>query len=56
MKLEPPSLRGVSDTPPYGHDGRWSSLEEAVRAILLYRGTELPEREVWQLIRYLELL
>jgi len=56
IKLEPPSLRGVSSSPPYGHDGRWSTLEMAVRAILAAREVEYSELELTQLLSYLELL
>ncbi len=56
LKLHPPSLRGVTSSGPYGHDGRWSSLEEAVRAILAEREVEYTEQELSQLLDYLELL
>ncbi len=56
MRLQPPSLRGVTSSAPYGHDGRWSTLGEAVRAMLAARGIDYTERELTQLIRYLELL
>lgn len=51
-----PTLRGVSSTPPYGHDGRWDTLEHAVEAILEARGTELNSEELHQLLAYLRLL
>lgn len=51
-----PSLRGLFSTPPYGHDGRWATLEEAVRAILGARGEELEPAELRRLLAYLELL
>ena len=56
MRMYPPSLRGLSSSPPYGHDGRWSSIEEALRALLAAREVEHSEEEFWHLIRYLELL
>jgi cytochrome c peroxidase len=51
-----PSLRGLSTTPPYGHDGRWATVEEAVRAILRARDETLSERDLRKLLAYLELL
>lgn len=51
-----PSLRGLSQTPPYGHDGRWATVEEAVRGILAGRGEELSRRDLRRLLAYLELL
>lgn len=55
-KWSVPSLRNVSRTAPYGHDGRWPDLETAVRAILQSRDIELAARELNYLLRYLELL
>ena len=34
-----PSLRNVASTAPYGHDGRWASLEDAIDAHLSGGGT-----------------
>jgi cytochrome c peroxidase len=56
MQLQPPSLRGVASSAPYSHDGRWSTLGEAVRAMLAARGIDYTERELTQLIGYLQLL
>ncbi len=56
LKLHPPILRGVASSGPYGHDGRWSTLEEAVRAMLATREIEYTEQELSQLLSYLELL
>ena len=51
-----PSLRGLAKEGPYGHDGRFATLEEAVLAILAYREVELPYRERLALLEYLKLL
>ena len=51
-----PSLRGLSENGPYGHDGRWATLEDAVSAILESRGVELSFKERLNLIEYLKLL
>ncbi len=56
LKLQPPSLRGVASFAPYGHDGRWASLEEAVRALLAARRVEYSEQDLTDLLSYLELL
>ncbi len=55
MPVDVPTLRGVPSTPPYGHDGRWATLEEAVDAMLRARKVELSERERTQLVEYLKL-
>ncbi|MEE9281824.1 MAG: cytochrome c peroxidase [Myxococcota bacterium] len=55
MSVDVPTLRGVPSTPPYGHDGRWATLEEAVEAMLRARQVELSERERTQLVEYLKL-
>jgi cytochrome c peroxidase len=51
-----PTLRGVSAAGPWGHDGRWPDLEQAVRANLDATGVELGAEEVAQLLEYLKLL
>ena len=51
-----PTLLGVSTTGPWGHDGRWDRLDEAVDAILANRDVELTEAERRQLVEYLKLL
>ncbi len=56
LKLQPPSLRGVASFAPYGHDGRWASLEETVRAMLAERRVEYSEQDLSDLLSYLELL
>lgn len=55
-KYNPPTLRGVVLSPPYGHDGRWATIEDAIRAILDFRDVELSETEIHQLVQYVELL
>ena len=55
MPVDVPTLRGIPSTPPYGHDGRWATLEEAVDAMLRARKVELSERERTQLVEYLKL-
>jgi len=55
-RLSVPSLRGLSPEGPYGHDGRWETLEDAVRAIAEAREVELSEDEILQLAEYLRLL
>jgi cytochrome c peroxidase len=51
-----PSLRGAAETGPYGHDGRWATLEEAVGAILADRGETLSPGDLRRLLEYLRLL
>ncbi len=51
-----PSLRGVSAAPRLGHDGRWSDLESAVRAIAGHQEVELSADEMAQLLSYLKLI
>ena len=51
-----PSLRGISETAPYGHDGRWSTLDEAVRGVLEGREETLSEDDRRRLLDYLRLL
>ncbi len=51
-----PTLRGVTASQPYGHDGRWSTLEEAITEILTLREVELTHDQRRQLMAYLELL
>jgi len=51
-----PSLRGLSSSPPYGHDGRWGSVEQAVDAVLALHDVELAPDDRERLIAYLKLL
>lgn len=54
----PPTLRGINSpgSAPYGHDGRWATLEQALRAMSSDTRRPLDEREVEALIEYLKLL
>ncbi len=54
-EIDVPTLRGLSSTPPYGHDGRWDSIAEAVQAMLSAGEIALPAREREQLVEYLKL-
>jgi cytochrome c peroxidase len=54
--IDVPGLRGVATRPPYGHDGRWPKLEDAVRAMLRAGRVELSDDEHRQLQEYLKLL
>ena len=54
--LDPPTLLGLKHSAPYGHDGRWPSVEAALRAKLEHAGVELSERELLDLLAYLDLL
>jgi cytochrome c peroxidase len=57
-KFAVPSLRGLPAEGPYGHDGRWKTLEEAMNAMLEQRQREKPltYRERFTLLEYLKLL
>lgn len=55
-KWYPPSLRGLSSSAPYGHDGRWSTLDRALDALLEARDVDLNADERAWLLKYLELL
>ncbi len=55
-RFNPPSLRGLLESAPYAHDGRWPSLDAAVRAKLVILELELDERQIFELIAYLKLL
>ncbi len=54
--MDTPTLRGVRHSAPYGHDGRWATLEEALRAVLAALEIELSERQLFELMAYLNLL
>ncbi len=51
-----PTLRGVAETAPYGHDGRWPTLKSAVAAALRAQGTDLSPADQERLVDYLGLL
>jgi cytochrome c peroxidase len=57
-RYDVPTLRGLTapGAAPYGHDGRWPTLEEAVRAMLRAREVDLTDRELEHLLEYLKLL
>lgn len=50
-----PTLLGVSSTAPYGHDGRWPTLERALEAILEARESDLDAEQRRRLLAYLML-
>jgi cytochrome c peroxidase len=49
-------LRGVKDTPPYLHDGRLLTLDDAVEFFNLTLGLKLSAQEKWQLTAFLRCL
>ncbi len=52
-----PSLRNVTKTAPYLHDGSVETLEEAVRLMADYQlGTELSDEDIHQIITWLDTL
>lgn len=52
-----PSLRNVEKTGPYFHDGKVTSLEEAVRAMGEYQlGRKLTDDQVKQIVAFLKVL
>jgi cytochrome c peroxidase len=55
-KFAVPTLRGLPPEGPFGHDGRWPTLESAVQAILESREIELTYRQRLELVEYLKLL
>ena len=54
--IDVPGLRGVAERAPYGHDGRWATLEDATAAMLRLQKLELSFDERLQLQEYLKLL
>jgi cytochrome c peroxidase len=54
--VDVPGLRGLATRAPYGHDGRWRTLEDAVTAMLRASRVELSYDERLQLQEYLKLL
>jgi cytochrome c peroxidase len=54
--LDTPTLLGIADSAPYGHDGRFASLEDAAREMTRAAGAELGDRELEYLVEYLKLL
>ena len=55
VPIDVPTLRGLSSTPPYGHDGRWPTLEGVADAMLQATDAALNDIERHQLIEYLKL-
>jgi cytochrome c peroxidase len=52
-----PSLRNVAKTAPYFHDGRTSSLSEAVMMMARYQlGRPVTEEEVMKIVAFLSSL
>jgi cytochrome c peroxidase len=54
--VKTPSLRGIKDTPPYLHDGRLLTLEDAVEFFNLVLQLRLEKRERQDLVDYLRTL
>lgn len=60
-KFKVPSLRAVSQTAPYFHDGRFATIEQAVRYMWEYQqkaGTteKLNENDLRDLVEFLRIL
>ncbi len=55
-RFDVPTLRGIPKQGPFGHDGRWATLEETMNAILEQREVELTYRQRLSLLEYLRLL
>jgi cytochrome c peroxidase len=52
-----PTLRNVARTPPYFHDGSKNTLKDTVEAMATYQlGTKLPEKDIDDLVKFLETL
>jgi cytochrome c peroxidase len=49
-------LRGIKDSPPYLHDGRLLTLEDAVEFFNLILGTKLTEQEKKDLVEFMQAL
>jgi len=57
MVFKVPSLRNVEKTGPYFHDGKVTTLDDAVRMMGLYQlNTKLEDRQVKQIVAWLETL
>ena len=50
------SLRGTKDSPPYFHDGRLLTLEDAVLLFDILLGTRLGEQEQKDVVAFLRAL
>lgn len=60
-KFKVPSLRVVSQTAPYFHDGRFATLEQAVRNMWDYQqkagvAEKLTDNDLRDLVEYLRIL
>ena len=54
MVFKVPSLRNVKQTGPYFHDGKVTTLDEAVRLMGVYQlNTKLEDRQVKQIVAWL---
>jgi len=56
-KFKVPGLRNVALTAPYFHDGSYTTMEDAVRAMAKYElGKELPQSEVSAIVTFMKTL
>jgi cytochrome c peroxidase len=57
-KFSVPSLRGMPAEGPFGHDGRWATLEDAMKYMLERQPREKPltYRDTFTLMEYLKLM
>ena len=56
LKIDTPTLRDLTITPPYMHDGRFDSLEAVVEHFDGHFGLSFTERDKTALLSYLELV
>jgi cytochrome c peroxidase len=54
--MKTPTLRGLKDSPPYLHDGRLLTLEDAVEFFNIVLQAKLDKRERTDLVEYLRTL
>jgi cytochrome c peroxidase len=50
------TLRGIKDSPPYLHDGRWLTLEDTVEFFNLILALKLSKEEKQDLVAFLRQL
>jgi cytochrome c peroxidase len=50
------TLRGIKDSPPYLHDGRCLTLEDAVEFFNMVLGTKLSRQEKTDLVAFMRCL
>jgi len=56
-KFKTPGLRNVAITPPYFHDGTYSTLEDAVKAMARFElGKDLPASDVSAIVAFMNTL